>query len=155
MWHLGVMLRWEHEAAMSAKLTTWNESLTHRTRRYSRNPGTQRASATFSRPRLQTRSAGASNLHGGFMSNRPDPNEQLVKVFDGEQESEALVVRGLLESAGIDSMMTAIDTDQELFPMGGVRILVREDQAEEARRVIEEHRDAAANDTNELSEPPE
>jgi hypothetical protein len=89
------------------------------------------------------------------MTDRPDPNEQLVKVFDGEQESEGLVVRGLLESAGIDSMMTAIDTDQELFPMGGVRILVREDQAEEARRLIEEHRAAAANDTNEVSEQPE
>lgn len=89
------------------------------------------------------------------MTDRPDPNEQLVKVFDGEQESEGLVVRGLLESAGIDSMMTAIDTDQELFPMGGVRILVREDQAEEARRLIEEHRAAAANDTGEVSEPPE
>jgi Putative prokaryotic signal transducing protein len=88
------------------------------------------------------------------MSDRPDPNEQLVKIFDGEQESEALVVRGLLESAGIDSMMTAIDTDQELFPMGGVRILVREDQAEEARRLIEEHRAAAANDPD-VSEPPE
>ena len=34
---------------------------------------------------------------------RPDPNEKLVKVFDSEQESEALVVKGLLDSAGIES----------------------------------------------------
>jgi hypothetical protein len=28
----------------------------------------------------------------------PNPNEKLVRVFDTEQESEAMVVRGLLES---------------------------------------------------------
>ena len=32
----------------------------------------------------------------------PDPNEELVRVFDAEQESEAMVVSGLLESQGID-----------------------------------------------------
>ena len=40
---------------------------------------------------------------------RPNPNEKLVRVFDTEQESEALVVRGLLESAGIDSDITSLD----------------------------------------------
>ena len=30
-----------------------------------------------------------------------EPNEELVKVFDTEQESEAMVVRGLLEANGI------------------------------------------------------
>jgi hypothetical protein len=34
---------------------------------------------------------------------RPDPNEKLVKVFDSEQEPEALVVKGLLDSAGIEN----------------------------------------------------
>ena len=29
---------------------------------------------------------------------RPNPNEKLVRVFDTEQESEALVVHGLLEA---------------------------------------------------------
>ena len=28
----------------------------------------------------------------------PDPNEKLVKVFDSGRESEALVVKGLLDS---------------------------------------------------------
>jgi len=28
---------------------------------------------------------------------RPDPNEKLVKVFDSELESEAMIVKGLLE----------------------------------------------------------
>jgi len=32
----------------------------------------------------------------------PLPDEKLVRVFDTEQESEAMVVKGLLDSAGID-----------------------------------------------------
>ena len=40
---------------------------------------------------------------------RPNPDEKLVRVFDSEQESEALIVRGLLESAGIDSDLTSLD----------------------------------------------
>jgi len=78
---------------------------------------------------------------------RPDPNEKLVKVFDAGQESEALVVKGLLESAGIDTDMTALDASQDTFPgVGGTIILVREKQAEEARRVIEEYRRAPGSD---------
>jgi len=78
---------------------------------------------------------------------RPDPNEKLVKVFDAGQESEALVVKGLLESAGIDTDMTALDASQDTFPgVGGTIILVREEQAKEARRVIEEYRRAPGSD---------
>lgn len=70
---------------------------------------------------------------------RPDPNERLVKVFDSEQESEAMVVKGLLESGGIDSEVRAIDAEQHMFPgVGGSIILVREEDADEARRVIAE-----------------
>src|SRR5262249_29739715 len=32
-----------------------------------------------------------------------EPNEELVEVFDTKQESEAMVIGGLLESAGIES----------------------------------------------------
>jgi hypothetical protein len=70
---------------------------------------------------------------------RPDPNENLVKVFDSEQESEAMVVKGLLESAGIESDVTSLAVVQDNFPgMGGSIILVREEDAERARRVIAE-----------------
>ena len=70
---------------------------------------------------------------------QPDPNEELVRVFDTQQESEALVVQGLLQSAGIESEMTAIDAAQDVFPgVGGTIILVREEDADEARRVIAE-----------------
>jgi hypothetical protein len=72
---------------------------------------------------------------------RPNPNEKLVRVFDAEQESEAMVVSGLLESAGIDCDVTALDAPQDVLPgVGGTVILVREEDAEEARRVIQEYR---------------
>lgn len=72
---------------------------------------------------------------------RPDPNEKLVKVFDSELESEAMIVKGLLESAGIDSDLTAAAMVQDAFPgLGGMIILVREQDAESARKLIEEYR---------------
>lgn len=75
--------------------------------------------------------------------NKPNPNEKLVRIFDTEQESEALVVRGLLESAGIEGDMTSLDAAQDILPgVGGIVILVREEDAAEARRVIEEYRQA-------------
>jgi hypothetical protein len=72
---------------------------------------------------------------------RPDPNEKLVKVFDSEDESEAMVVKGLLESAGIDSDLTSGRLVQDTFPgLGGMIILVREQDAETARKLIEGNR---------------
>lgn len=74
---------------------------------------------------------------------QPDPNEKLVKVFDSEQESEAMIVKGLLESAGIDSDLTSASLVQDTFPgLGGMIILVREQDADTARKVIAEHREA-------------
>jgi hypothetical protein len=71
----------------------------------------------------------------------PDPNEKLVKVFDSELESEAMIVKGLLESAGIDSDLTAGAMVQDMFPgLGGMIILVREQDADRARQLIEEYR---------------
>jgi hypothetical protein len=73
--------------------------------------------------------------------NRPNPNEKLVRVFDTEQETEAMVVHGLLESAGIDSDITSLDAQQDILPgVGGTIILVREEDADDARRLIEEYR---------------
>jgi hypothetical protein len=74
-------------------------------------------------------------------SPQPDPNEKLVKVFDTEQENEAIVVQGLLESAGIESDLKSLDAVQDAFPgVGGMVILVRESDADEARRIIETRR---------------
>ena len=49
-----------------------------------------------------------------------------------------LSVRGLLESAGIDALISALDNPQDVFPVGGVIIRVPASQAEEARRLIEQ-----------------
>ncbi len=78
---------------------------------------------------------------------KPLPNEQLVRVFDTEQESEALVVRGLLESAGIDADITSLDAQQELLPgVGGTVILVRAEDGDRARTLIEDFRQNPASD---------
>jgi hypothetical protein len=84
---------------------------------------------------------------GSPLRQRPDPNEKLVKVFDSERESETLVVKGLLDSAGIDADMTSVEAIQDMFPgVGGTVILVREEDAEEARRVIEEYQKSPVTD---------
>jgi len=78
---------------------------------------------------------------------KPLPNEELVRVFDTEQESEALVVRGLLDSAGIDADITSLDAQQELLPgVGGTVILVRAEDADKARALIEDYRQDPAAD---------
>jgi hypothetical protein len=80
---------------------------------------------------------------------RPDPNEKLVKVFDSEQETEAMVVKGLLDSASIENDLTSGTLLQEAFPgLGGMIILVREEDAEKARALIAEYRrQPSANDS--------
>ena len=78
---------------------------------------------------------------------RPDPNEKLVKVFDSEQESEAMVVKGLLDSASIDSDLTSASLLQDAFPgLGGMIILVREEDAEAARGLIAGQRQSSDDD---------
>ena len=74
-------------------------------------------------------------------SSQPEPNEKLIKIFDSEQENEAIVVQGLLESAGIESDLKSIDAVQNAFPgVGGTVILVREEDALEAEKIIEAYR---------------
>lgn len=87
------------------------------------------------------------------MPENPNPKERLVKVFDAEQESEALVVRGLLESNGIATLTQPDDLEQDLFPVGGVAIFVRESQADEAKELIEASRqEGPGSEDEELSE---
>ena len=84
----------------------------------------------------------------------PEPNERLVKVFDTEQEAEAMVVQGLLESQGIESLISYLDAPQDVLPgVGGIIIQVREEQAAEAREIIESFRKNAAE--TRLTEDPE
>jgi len=78
---------------------------------------------------------------------RPYPDEKLIKVFDSEEESEALVVKGLLDSAGIESDLQSASLLQDAFPgLGGMIIQVREEDAEKALKLITESRQQAAGD---------
>src|SRR3954462_1669323 len=78
---------------------------------------------------------------------KPDSHE-LEEVFDTKEESEALVVRGLLESNGIECMESTLDAPQDVLPgVGGIVLSVREEQAAQARVMIEEYRNDAAQDS--------
>ncbi len=78
---------------------------------------------------------------------REPSHEELVEVFDTMEESEAMVVRGLLESAGIEAIITAWDAPQDILPgVGGVKVLVAPEQAEEARSLIEDYRNSSGGD---------
>ncbi len=75
------------------------------------------------------------------MGSHPKVDPELVEVFDTEQESEALVVHGLLSSAGIDSIVSSVEAQQSVFPgVGWTVVRVNPAQAAEARRVIEEYK---------------
>lgn len=81
------------------------------------------------------------------MATQPKPNSDLARVFDTEQESEAMVVKGLLESAGIDALVTSLDAQQDILPgVGGVIVQVAEDRADEARDIIETYRNSPTTD---------
>jgi ribonuclease III len=69
---------------------------------------------------------------------------ELVVVFRTYSDVEATIVRGLLEAHGMPSV-TASDVPHSIFPLNvdglaEVRISVRRDDAEEARRIIDSHR---------------
>ena len=94
--------------------------------------------------------------NGGRMAEKREPLEELVKVFDTDMESEAMVVKGLLESAGFEAVINNREAPQDILPgVGGVVILVREDQAAEAEAMIAEFRAHPATAADEaLSEEP-
>jgi hypothetical protein len=81
------------------------------------------------------------------MSTKPNADPELVEVFDTAQESEGMVVQGLLTSAGIESMIVNLEAPQDVLPgVGGISVRVNPAQEEEARRVIEEYRTHPASD---------
>jgi hypothetical protein len=71
---------------------------------------------------------------------KEEPNEALVEIFETEQESEAMVVQSLLESAGIEVLLTNFAAPQDVLPgVGGMALRVREDQVAEARAILAEY----------------
>ena len=68
----------------------------------------------------------------------------LIVIFRTHSDVEASIVRGLLEANGVPSVITS-DVPHNIFPLmvnglGEVRISVREDDADDARRIIDAHR---------------
>jgi ribonuclease-3 len=68
----------------------------------------------------------------------------LTVIFRGHSDIEASIVRGLLETHGIRSLVSS-DVTHAVFPLsidglGEVRIAVRAEEADEARRIIDMHR---------------
>ena len=83
-----------------------------------------------------------------------NPTEKLTKVFDTKEESEAMVVYGLLESSGINGVLTSQEASEEVLPgVGHMEIVVPDELAEEARQVIAAYREAP--ETLETAEPDE
>jgi putative signal transducing protein len=82
------------------------------------------------------------------MSTQPKADPELVEVFDTVQESEAMVIHGLLASAGIESLVSNIQFPQDLFPgVGSISIRVNPAKEEEARQIIDDYKaNAAAED---------
>jgi hypothetical protein len=79
------------------------------------------------------------------MATTPIPNtddhRELVQVFDTSEETEALVIQGLLESAGIESLVVGLDAPQDILPgVGGIVVRVPAEMADQARMLIEEYR---------------
>lgn len=75
------------------------------------------------------------------MSTKPTSDPELVEVFDTMQESEAMVVHGLLTSAGIESVVANLHAPQDVFPgVGGLSVRVNPAQKEEARQLIDDYR---------------
>lgn len=73
----------------------------------------------------------------------PDPEEQLEVVFSTNDDSEALVVRALLESNGLEVAMSTPEAPIGVFPisssdLGRVQLMVRAEAAADALRIIEE-----------------
>jgi hypothetical protein len=79
------------------------------------------------------------------MSTRPKSDPELVEVFDTMQESEAMVVHGLLTSAGVESVVANLQAPQDVLPgVGGISVRVNAAQEEEARQLIDDYRNNAA-----------
>jgi hypothetical protein len=86
------------------------------------------------------------------MSTQPKADPELVEVFDTFQESEAMVVHGLLTSAGIDSIVTNLFAPQDIFPgVGGISVRVNPAQEDEALRIIEDYKANAAAEDDQTS----
>jgi hypothetical protein len=79
-----------------------------------------------------------------------DPGE-LVRVYESGQESETQIIVGLLESAEIECTEISIEASQDVYPgVGGTAVCVLPEDAEEARKIIENYRENAEMDIEQV-----
>jgi len=73
-----------------------------------------------------------------------ESEEGLVELISVQGEMNAQVIAGLLESEGIEAMMRSHQTFSALpftvDGMGAVRIMVRQEDLEKAKRILKEYR---------------
>lgn len=73
------------------------------------------------------------------LPNQEQDDRELESVFETMEESEAQVIQGLLESAEIDALVTG-ENPADILPVGTIVVRVPAEEADEARRIIEEYR---------------
>ena len=82
-------------------------------------------------------------------------NEDLVEVFSTREESEAQVVRGLLESNEIEAIVLPLEAPQDVLPgVGPIVVRVPASQAEDARQLIAASREPYSESDTDANEPP-
>ena len=69
----------------------------------------------------------------------PDPNGELVEVFATEDEAEAMVIQGLLDSAEIESHVVSDIGAKDVLPVGRFSVRVESEVSGEAKRIIEDY----------------
>ena len=82
-----------------------------------------------------------------YVGNMEIPQDGMATVFRSAgfaQETEALLIRGLLESNGLPAFVTGIETmpGPYRFPLGEICVQVPDDRKDEAERLIAEARAA-------------
>ncbi len=79
-----------------------------------------------------------------------DPGE-LVRVFESGQETETQIIVGLLESAEIECTQISLAASQDVYPgVGGTAVCVSPNDAVEARNIIENYRENAEIDIEQI-----
>ena len=76
----------------------------------------------------------------------PGKGAVVAEVFATMFQDEALVVRSLIESTGIEAEISSehfIDVYPVFFPQeGGIKIIVNDEDAEDARAVVAQYRES-------------
>lgn len=73
------------------------------------------------------------------LPNQEPEGRELVNVFETMEESQALVIRGLLESADIDALIVG-ENAPDALPVGAYYVRVPAEDAQEARNIVSEYR---------------